>query len=51
MTSYIHSALPDSESGATEINTLALNIIRESAARAGDSMVDISLASLLFGEY
>ncbi|KAM5536550.1 hypothetical protein V8D89_009827, partial [Ganoderma adspersum] len=49
MSSYIHSALPDSELGATEINTLALNIIRDSAAGAGDSMIDISLASLLLG--
>ena len=51
MSLYNHSALPDSEFRTIEVNTLALNIIQDSTSRAGDSMVEISLSSLLFGEH
>lgn len=50
MSLYNHSALPDSEFRTIEVNTLALNIIQDSTSRAGDSMVETSLSSLLFGE-
>ena len=51
MSFYNYSALPDSEFRAVEVSTLALHIIRDATARAGDSMVETSLLSLLFGDY
>ena len=35
---------------AIEVNTPALSIIRDSTVNAGDTMVEIALFSLLFGE-
>ena len=42
---------PDADSRIIEPSTLALNIIQDSTAGAGDSMVEVSLSSLLFGEH
>ena len=45
---------PDNSTGfdfrAIEVNTPALSIIRDSTVNAGDTMVEIALFSLLFGE-
>ena len=39
-----------SDPRAIEVNTAALDILRDSIVNGGDTMVEISLLSLFFGE-
>ena len=44
------STIAASDFRAIDVNTPALSIIHDSIINAGDTMVEISLLSLLFGE-
>ena len=45
---YNHSAIPDFR--AVEVNTLALDVVLDSTTDAGNTIVEIFLASFWFGE-